>query len=194
MTAPAASTVSSRRAVFALSVLSIVNLFNYFDRYLMPAVLPKVEASFELGHDEAGLLGTMFMTVYMCASPLGGYLGDRVPRRFLIAGSVFLWSLATAASGLAGSFAALLIARAVTGIGEAGYGTVAPAMISDLFPRQVRTRVLSFFYAAIPIGAGAGFLVGGAVAEHYSWNAAFYIGGAPGILLAVLALYLCEPR
>jgi MFS family permease len=185
---------AARGAVFTLSVLSVVNLFNYLDRYIVAGVLPKVETTFNLGHDEAGLLGTIFMVVYMCASPLGGFLGDRVPRRFLVAGSVFLWSLATAASGLAGSFAVLLIARAVTGIGEAGYGTVAPAMISDLFKKEVRTRVLSFFYAAIPLGAAAGFVLGGTISEHHSWNMAFFVGGAPGLLLAGLALFLAEPK
>src|SRR5512141_1707985 len=122
----------------ALAVLTRINLLNYLDRYLVCAA---------------------FMVVYMVAAPLAGFLGDRVQRRHVVALSVFLWSLATVGSGVAASFAALLAARAVIGIGEAGYGTAAPAVIADLFPRQRRTRVLAFFYTAIPVGAALGYLL-----------------------------------
>jgi len=180
--------------VFGLSVLSLINFFNYLDRYIVAGVVPLVEAEFRIDHQQAGLLASIFMIVYMLASPIGGYLGDRVARRYVIAGGVFIWSLATIGSGVAASFGILLIARAFIGIGEAGYGTVAPALISDLFPRSLRTRMLSFFYVALPVGAAAGFAVGGWVGEHYSWHMAFFVGGVPGIALAMLALLLPEPK
>ena len=182
------------RSSYGLAVLSLINFFNYLDRYIVAGVIPLVEAELHIDHQQAGLLGSVFMIVYMLFSPLGGYLGDRVPRRFLVAGGVFVWSLATIGSGLAGTFAILLLARAVIGIGEAGYGTVAPAIISDLYPRSLRTRMLSFFYLALPLGAAAGFGIGGWVGAHYSWQAAFFVGGGPGLLLAALALFLPEPR
>ncbi len=185
---------ASPRAVFGLSVLSLINFFNYLDRYIVAGVVPLVEAEFRIDHEQAGLLASIFMIVYMLASPFGGYLGDRVPRRFVVAGGVFIWSLATVGSGLAASFGILLIARALIGIGEAGYGTVAPALISDLFPRSMRTRMLAFFYVALPVGAAAGFGIGGWVGEHYSWHLAFFVGGVPGIALALLALLLPEPK
>jgi MFS family permease len=175
-------------------VLSLINFFNYLDRYIVAGAVPLIEADLGIGHERAGLLASMFMVVYLLASPVGGYLGDRMPRRLLVAGGVFVWSLATIGSGLATSFAALLVARAVIGIGEAGYGTVAPALISDLFPRALRTRMLAFFYLALPLGAAAGFGVGGWVGEHYSWHAAFFAGGVPGLALAGLALFLPEPK
>ncbi len=181
------------RALFALGVLTFINFFNYLDRLILAGVLPKVKATFGIDNFQAGLLSTIFMVVYMCASPLAGYLGDRFPRRLLIASSVMLWSLATAGSGLAATFGTLLVARAITGIGEAGYGTVAPAMISDLFPKARRTLMLSLFYCAMPLGAGAGYIVGGAIGEAHSWNMAFFVGGAPGILLALAALFFPEP-
>jgi MFS family permease len=130
----------------------------------------------------------------MLASPISGFLGDRVPRRFLVAGGVLLWSLATGASGLASTFAALMVARACVGIGEAGYGAVAPSIISDLFPREQRTRVLSIFYIAIPVGAAAGYGLGGWLSNAYSWHVAFYAGGVPGIILAVMAFFMPEPQ
>jgi MFS family permease len=175
-------------------VLSLINFFNYLDRYIVAGALPLIEADLGIGHERAGLLASMFMLVYLLASPVGGYLGDRVPRRFVVAAGVFIWSLATIGSGLAVSFGVLLVARAMIGIGEAGYATVAPALISDLFPRERRTRMLAFFYLALPLGAAAGFGVGGWVGEHYSWQSAFFVGGIPGLALAALALLLPEPK
>ena len=189
-----AAPTSSPRARYGLSVLSLINLFNYLDRYIVAGAIPLIESDLRIDHQQAGLLGSVFMIVYMIASPLGGYLGDRMARRFLVAGSVFIWSLATVGSGLAATFAVLVAARALIGIGEAGYATVAPAIISDLFPRDMRTRMLSFFYLALPLGAAAGFGVGGWVGTHYSWHSAFFIGGGPGALLALLALFLPEPK
>jgi MFS transporter, Spinster family, sphingosine-1-phosphate transporter len=181
------------RAYFGLVVLSLINLVNYLDRYIIAGVLPKIEQDFGLSHTEAGMLGFIFMASYMVVSPLGGYLGDRMPRRFLVAASVFLWSLATLGSGLAGTFVMLLWARAIIGVGEAGYGTVAPALISDLFTRDRRTLMLSFFYVALPLGAAAGYGVGGYFASVHTWHGAFFAGGIPGLFLAALALMLPEP-
>ncbi|HZH02853.1 MAG TPA: MFS transporter [Myxococcaceae bacterium] len=177
----------------ALTLLTLINLFNYLDRYVVAGVLPRIEAEFGLGHAQAGALGTVFMAVYMLASPLGGYLGDRLPRRWVVAVSVFLWSVATLASGWAGGFTALLLARALIGVGEAGYGTVAPALLSDLYPAGRRTMVLSVFYAAMPVGAAAGYAVGGFFSQAGFWRGAFFSAGAPGLLLAALALALPEP-
>lgn len=182
------------RAAYGLGLLTLVNFLNYMDRLIVAGAQPYIIKEFDLTDVEAGLITSVFVIVYMVASPLGGILGDRMPRRYLVAASVGLWSLATIGSGLAGTFITFLIARAIIGIGEAGYGAVAPAIISDLYPRNLRTRMLSFFYTAIPVGAAAGFAVGGWVAEHVSWHMAFFIGGAPGILVAIATAFMPEPE
>jgi predicted MFS family arabinose efflux permease len=181
------------RATYGLALLTTVNLLNYLDRFIVAGVLALVLRDFQLTNAQGGLLTTVFIAVYMLAAPLAGVLGDRLPRRFLVAGSVFVWSLATLASGLAPSFAWLLVARAVVGVGEAGYGTVAPALISDLYPARQRTRALAFFYTAIPIGGALGFALGGWLGEAYSWRTAFVVGGLPGLLVALLTLRMPEP-
>jgi MFS family permease len=158
------------------------------------SILVGITDDFHLTHTQGGWLFTLFILVYMVAAPLGGYLGDRMPRKVLIAVSVFVWSLATIGSGLAPSFGWLMVARAAVGIGEAGYGTVTPGLISDLYPRDLRTRMLSVFYTAMPVGAALGFAVGGWVMHVASWHVAFYVGGIPGILLAVAALFMKEPE
>jgi MFS family permease len=182
------------RAVYGLVVPSLINLVNYLDRYIVAGVLPRIESEFGIDHAQAGLLGTVFIAVYMVASPIGGYFGDRMARRYLVAASVFLWSLATLASGLAGTFGMLLMARALIGVGEAGYATVAPAIISDLFTKERRTFVLSWFYVALPVGAAAGYGLGGYFAANHSWQDAFFAGGIPGLMLAGVALFMPEPE
>jgi MFS transporter, Spinster family, sphingosine-1-phosphate transporter len=189
---PAAFTV--RASYQALLVLTLINLVNYLDRYIIAAALPSIQRDFGINDTQSGLLGTLFIVVFMVFSPLGGFLGDRYPRKVLVGGGVLLWSLATGASGLATSFGVLLVARAVIGIGEAGYGAVAPSIISDLFPRAQRTRMLSFFYIAIPVGAAAGYGLGGWLSQAYSWHVAFFAAGAPGLVLAVMAFRMKEPR
>ncbi len=184
--------MTNRAAYFGLTALCVINLLNYVDRYILAGVMNEVQKTFALNDTQGGQLATIFMVVYMCASPLGGFLGDRMPRRILIGISVLVWSAATIASGLALSFHQLLVARAVTGIGEAGYGTVAPSVISDLFKRERRSRMLSFFYVTMPLGAAIGFIVGGSVEEK--WHYAFFLGGAPGIVLGLLSFFLPEPE
>lgn len=182
------------RAYFGLTTLTLINLLNYLDRYIVPGSLVRIEQSLKIDHDQAGWLLSIFFIVYMVASPLGGYLGDNYPRRWLVGGSVLLWSLATVASGLASSFEELMVARAFIGIGEAGYATVAPSIIADLFKRDRRSSMLSIFYMAIPFGAALGFGLGGYISEHYSWNMAFFVAGAPGIVFGVAAFFMPEPE
>jgi len=184
----------TRRTAFSvLVVLTVINFLNYLDRYVLSAVLEAIRTDLQLEDAESGLLGTMFMVVYMVFAPLGGYLGDRVHRHRLAAAGVALWSLATVASGLAENYSQLMLTRACVGIGEAGYATVAPSVIADLFRPQERGRRLAIFYLAIPLGSALGYLVGGWVGEHYGWRSAFFVAGAPGIVFAVAAALLPDP-
>jgi len=120
-------------------------------------------------------------------------LGDRGSRPRLIALGVALWSVATVLAGLASRYAWLLGARAAVGIGEAAYGSIAPALLADYFPDRLRSRVFAVMYMAIPVGSALGYVVGGAMDAHFGWRSAFFVAGAPGMLLAALALGLLDP-
>jgi MFS family permease len=181
-------------AVVGLAILTLINLLNYLDRYVVAGILTEIETAFAIDQTHAGLVQTMFLVSYVIASPFAGYFGDRIPRKYMIAAGVMVWSLATIASGMATTYSQLLIARAFIGVGEAGYATVAPSLISDLFPRGWRGKMMSVFYAAIPIGGALGFIVGGAVAARWGWRSAFFVAGGPGLFLAVLALFMKEPQ
>lgn len=199
----------ARAATAALAILTLINFLNYIDRYVMAAVVSGVGEEFGLNRQSEGLLGSMFMIVYTIASPFSGWLGDRTRRKYLIAGGVLLWSLATVGSGLVDSYGGLLVMRALVGIGEAGYATVAPAIIGDLYDKDRRGRMLAYFYMATPVGSALGFVLGGLVAEHSvaileavglpgdamsGWRLAFLIAGAPGLIMSVLALVMHEPE
>jgi len=183
-----------RSSVIALSVLTLVNLLNYLDRYVVSGIVPDLKAPpLGLSDSQVGLLTTAFMLVYMVAAPIFGALGDRGSRTRPIAIGVFLWSIATLISGFATTYAHLLGARAIVGIGEAAYVSIAPALLADSFSRAQRGRVLSVFNMAIPVGAALGYIVGGLMSHHFSWRAAFFVAGAPGLLLAILVLRVKDP-
>ncbi len=186
---------ASRAAAYALAVLTFINLFNYLDRWVLSAVLEAIKRDLRFSDTQLGSLATGFIIIYMLTSPVFGTLGDRQRRPPLIALGVAIWSVATAAAGFARGFVSLFAARATVGVGEAAYGTIAPALLSDHFPLEKRGRVFAVFFAAIPIGSAAGYMVGGLVDKHFGWRAAFWVAGAPGLLLALLVMFVREvPR
>jgi len=177
-----------------LIVLTLINLFNYLDRFVVPSLLESIKKS-ELHPSDTQLFSLVpaFTVVYMLAAPVFGPLGDRRARPPLIALGVLIWSVATALGGFARSYATLFLARATVGVGEAAYGTIAPSLLADYYPRQYRGRVFSIFFAAIPVGSALGIQLGGLVDAHFGWRRAFFIVGIPGLLLAALALTLRDP-
>ncbi len=180
--------------MFALSVLTLINLLNYLDRYVVSGIVPDLKAApLGLSDSQIGLLTTAFMIVYMVVAPVFGVMGDRGSRTRPIAAGIFIWSIATVLSGFAATYAHLLSARALVGVGEAAYVAIAPALLSDCVPRSQRGRVLAVFNMAIPVGAALGYIVGGLMSHHYGWRQAFFVAGAPGMLLAVLVLRLPDP-
>ncbi len=182
----------------ALILLLLINLFNYIDRFVLSAVLPKIEAEFvptdPAAKTKMGALTTVFMVSYMILAPVFGVLGDRMSRWRLVAIGVVVWSAATGGSGLAVSYAMLLLTRCFVGVGEAAYGPVAPGVISDMYPVERRGSVLSWFYMAIPVGSALGFMIGGQVAATaWGWRGAFLVVVLPGLLLGLWAARMKDP-
>ncbi len=178
----------------ALAVLTLINLFNYLDRWIVAALAESMKHSeLQLSDTQLGSLMTGFIIVYMIAAPLFGSLGDARSRTRLLGLGVAIWSVATALAGLATSYASLFAARAAVGVGEAAYGTISPALLADYFPRERRGRIFAVFFAAIPIGSALGYIVGGLVDHYFGWRQAFFVAGVPGLVLAALALRLYDP-
>jgi predicted MFS family arabinose efflux permease len=183
----------ARGAVFALAVLTGINLFNYIDRNVVSGVEESVKHALTLSDKEAGSLVFGLVIVYTLTAPVFGTLGDRRGRTRLVALGVAAWSVATALAGLATGFWSLFAARSAVGVGEAAYGTIGPSLLADYYPRRTRGRAFAIFFAAIPVGYALGYVIGGAVDQHFGWRAAFYVAGLPGLALAALALCLRDP-
>ena len=187
------SGVTSRMAMTTFVVLFAMNLLDYVDRNILVNMQKQIKAEMGFSNADWGFLATVFLVSYSVFSPVMGWLGDRFRRTWLLAAGVGVWSLATLASGLATDYKHLVWARSVLGIGEATYGVIAPTILFDLFSRESRSRLMSTFYLAMPIGAAIGIFLGSAIAVRYHWHFAFYIVGFPGLIAAVIALFLPEP-
>ena len=172
----------------------MINMLNYLDRWIVSALAESIKHSeLALSDTQLGALVTGFIIVYMAASPFFGALGDRGKRPRLLAYGVAVWSLFTALGGFAWNYVSLFVARSAVGIGEAAYGTISPALLSDYYPRERRGRVFAIFFCAIPIGSALGYILGGLVDKSFGWRAAFFVAGAPGLVLAFLAWRLFDP-
>jgi MFS family permease len=97
-------------------------------------------------------------------------------------------------SGFSTSFAMMIGARVIVGVGEASYATLAPTIIDDLTPPEKKGRALAIFYLAIPVGSALGYVIGGFIEARWGWRAAFWICGGPGIVLALTCLLIAEPQ
>jgi MFS family permease len=183
--------IRSRNGIVFL--LTALNLVNYLDRFLVMAVGPRIREEFGWSDAKLGIVEIAFMVGYMLTSPIFGALGDRYPRKHLIAAGVAIWSIATVLSGTTGSFATMVAARIVVGVGEASYATLSPTIVDDLATSGNRNRMLAIFYGAIPVGSALGYVLGGILEPRFGWRSAFFICGGPGVLLAAMTLLIAEP-
>jgi predicted MFS family arabinose efflux permease len=188
-------TPSVAGATTALVLLTALNFVNYIDRYILPGVQEQVKHEFHVSDSALGSLTFWFFVTYMCAAPLTGWLGDRLPRKPLIVLCALMISAVNILTGTVHAFDSLLLRHAVLGIGEASLGIYAPALLADFYPERERNRILTIFYTAIPVGAAIGYLIAELIGARYGWRMPFYVSAVPGLLIASLILiYLREPR
>ncbi|XP_054737254.1 protein spinster [Anastrepha obliqua] len=189
------STGITKTQWFTVVVLCFVNLINYMDRFTIAGVLTDIQDDFNIGDDDGGLLQTAFVLSYMICAPVFGYLGDRYSRRWIMATGVLLWSTTTLLGSFMGSFGSFITFRALVGIGEASYSTIAPTIISDLFVHDLRSKMLALFYFAIPVGSGFGYIVGSETARLANdWRWALRVTPILGIVAVALILLTKEPE
>ena len=185
---------SSRTAVwYALTVLFAINTLNFFDRNILGAIGEPIRKEFDLSDASLGLLGTAFTLLYAVVGIPFGRLSDKVSRKRVLAVGVFVWSLITAASGLARSFGQLFAMRLGVGVGEASCAPAATSIIGDMFPANWRARAMSLFMLGLPVGNALSYAVSGMIAKDYSWRVAFYAAGIPGVTASVAILFIREP-
>jgi MFS family permease len=179
--------------VFTLCVLLGINTINFFDRQILPAVQEKFRKEWDLSDGDLGWLGTAFIVLYAVVGLPLGRLADVGRRRWILAAGAGLWSLLTFGSGLAWSFWSLFVLRLGVGVGEASCAPTASSLIGDLVPAERRARAMALFMLGLPLGLALSFFVSSTLAERRGWQAAFFVAGVPGVLLAVLALFIADP-
>jgi len=176
---------------YAWSVFAIIfalMVVDYVDRQVVVSMFPHLKAQWDLSDRELGaLVSIVSITVALGAVPLS-FLADRWSRVKSIFLMAMVWSLATIGAGFAGSYAQLMGARSVVGLGEAAYGTVGMALLASLFPPRMRSTVLGAFLAAGMFGSVLGVMLGGFIADRWGWQAGFGAVGIPGLFLALVFL------
>jgi predicted MFS family arabinose efflux permease len=171
----------------ALAVLVAVYTFNCMDRFVLVILVEPIKDSLGATDAEMGLLtGFVFAVVYSLAGFPIARFADRGSRRTVIAVSLAVWSAMTVLSGLARGFGTLALARAGIALGEAGCSPPAHSLISDYFPPSRRGTAFAVYALGISFGMWLGFTLGGIINDLYGWRAAFFMLGAPGIVLAAL--------
>lgn len=182
------------RIVFALVVLFAINTMNFFDRQILGAIGEPIRREWQLSDSDLGLLNTAFTLLYAFVGVPLGRLTDKTLRTRILAAGVFVWSLLTVAQGLSQSFRQLFVLRLGVGVGEATCAPAATSLIGDLFPATMRAKALSIFMMGLPVGIALSYAVSGSIAGAYGWRAAFWVAGIPGLICAVGALAMREPR
>jgi predicted MFS family arabinose efflux permease len=180
---------------WVLFLFALVSTFGFVDRIIVQVLVQPIKEDLRVSDAAMGLLGGLtFAVLYAVLSIPIARLAERKNRIAIVSISTALWSLATAVSGLASSFVHLLIARVGVGVGEAAGSPATASVIADYFPRQQRASAMAIYGLAVPLGALVGGSIGGAIAQHWGWRAAFLVVGLPGVVLALLQwLTIREP-
>ena len=196
-------------AWYGLAVLLSAFLVSAIDRVILGMLIIPIKA--DLGVSDAAmgaLLGISFAVAFTLMGLVAGWLADRYSRRGIVSIAIAIWSLATAACGLASSFLHLLIGRIAVASGEAALSPAAFSLISDYFPPKKLGRALGVYMSGAFIGAGISFLIGGAVLSLLGgigpitlpvigdvkiWQVVFLVVGLPGLIVAFFATTIKEP-
>jgi hypothetical protein len=180
-----AATRAARYAAYVFWLMFLINFLNYADRWVFSALSNVLKGAFHFNDFQIGILNGAFLLVYTLVALPMGYLADRVSRKAIVAAGVALWSIATALTAIAGSFASMMFVRALVGVGEGSYYPAGTPMLAAWYAPKKRASVLARWGVGALVGAGVGFLIAGFLAK-LDWRLAFYFTGIPGIVLAFL--------
>ncbi len=185
--------VSSKPPLFSyawlvVALLCVVGGLNYLDRMMITTMRTSIIEAIPMSEAQFGLLTSSFLWIYGLLSPLAGYLADKFNRSRVIIGSLFVWSIVTWLTSHATTFEELLITRALMGISEACYIPAAMALIVEYHRGSTRSKATGIHIAGIYVGQSLGF-VGGWLAESRTWNFAFVVFGAIGVVYAIILAF-----
>ena len=194
----------------AVAILTLAQVFAFIDRQIPSMLVEPIKQDFNLTDSQIALLGGAAFSIFyaIMALPIG-YAVDRYTRTKVLGTGIFLWSLMTALAGLANSFGKLFGARIGVAVGEAVMAPISVSLVSDSFPENKQGKPMGIITAGVYIGIGITLLGGGFLIDYLTsiggitlpligylkpWQATFMIVGIPGLVLAIAAFYLKEPR
>lgn len=175
-----------RAAWFAYAMTLGLMIMDYVDRQVIVSLFPHMKAEWGLSDTQLGaLVSIVSVTVALGALPVALF-ADRASRVKSIVTMAVIWSTASISCMFTRGYAQLFAARAAVGLGEAGYGSVGAALIASHFPARLRGALMAGFFASASVGSVVGVMLGGVIAAHWGWQAAFGVVGIPGLVLALL--------
>ena len=174
----------TRYARRILGLLTLANLFNFYDRQIVSVLAETIKVEFQLTDVQVAGLNSAFEFTYPLAAILLAMLADRWGRQRIISLVVALWSGATALTGVAGSYLILIVARLGVGVGQGGYGPSALTKLSEVFPGTYRAQAVGFHAVGLVLGSAMGYILSGVIAQTLGWRVSFIVAGLPGLLLA----------
>jgi MFS family permease len=182
--------VSPGQAWFAFAMTVALMVFDYVDRQVIVSLFPHLKAEWGLSDKQlGGLVSIVSVTVAVFGIPIALF-ADRVSRVKSIVAMATVWSLAAISCMWTRSYGALFAARGVVGLGEAGYGSVGAVLIAAHFPARMRGALMAGFFASASVGSVLGVMLGGVIAARWGWQAAFGVVGVPGLVLALLYVFV----
>jgi MFS family permease len=152
-----------------------------------------MKAELRISDQELGRLNAATILSYIAVVPLSGYLGDRWPRKGMMLAALVVLGVGAIGSGLAGGYGALLVWRAVVGVGDGALATLSQTWIADLFSARHRSIAFAILMSTGQFAAWTAYGFGSLIAEHSSWHQAFIIGAIPSLILGVGLVFLREP-
>lgn len=168
----------------------LLGISDFVDRQVLAALFPFIKEEYALSDTQLGLLVSVVnISIALLVIPCG-YLIDRWSRKKMMALMAAVWSIATGCCAFSTSFVQLLIARFFVGAGEAGYNPAGQSLLAASFPRELRTSALGCLQFSMAIGSPLGLVAGAYIASHWGWRHAFGIVAVPGLVMAVLALFI----
>src|SRR5688572_584227 len=179
-----------------VALLWVVALLNYMDRQMLSTMKPSMQMDIAELETAAnfGRLMAIFLWIYGFMSPVAGMIADKVNRKWLIVGSLFVWSGVTFAMGYAKTFNQLYWLRAIMGISEALYIPAGLSLIADYHQSKTRSLAVGIHMTGLYMGQALGGF-GATIASRFSWQSAFHLFGIIGCVYAVfLVFFLKEKR
>ena len=182
-----------RYRYLVLGILTAVYVSNFVDRQVINVLASYIIADLDISDGQFGMLsGLAFALIYTTLGIPIARWADIGNRRNVIAISVTIWSIMTAACGAAQNFGQLFMARFGVGIGEAGGSPPAHSIVSDIFPAHQRATALSVYSLGVYGGILVGTIGGAYLVQFFDWRIAFVVVGLPGIFLALLVRFVIK--